>query len=109
MTTLELIERGVGHNCLSDAYDLGREDAERDFQNSDYWNDYLAQVIKDTKADAIEEFVSFVKNDWRITQGCVVTNETTDCFRIGSFLINLLEQFQIEYAEQLKEKNNGKE
>ena len=24
MTTLELIERGIGHNCLSDAYDLGR-------------------------------------------------------------------------------------
>lgn len=26
MTTLELIERGIGHNCLSDAYDLGRAD-----------------------------------------------------------------------------------
>lgn len=58
MTTMELIEKGIGHNCLSDAYDLGRAEAERDFQNSDYWNDYLAQVIKDAKADAIEEFVS---------------------------------------------------
>lgn len=28
MTTTELIERGIGHNCLSDAYDLGRHDAE---------------------------------------------------------------------------------
>lgn len=27
MTTLELIERGIGHNCLSDAYELGRADA----------------------------------------------------------------------------------
>lgn len=27
MTTIELIERGVGYNCLSDAYDLGRADA----------------------------------------------------------------------------------
>ena len=28
MTTNELIEKhGIGHNCLSDAYDLGRADA----------------------------------------------------------------------------------
>lgn len=27
MTTMELIERGIGHNCLSDAYELGRADA----------------------------------------------------------------------------------
>lgn len=27
MKTMELIERGIGHNCLSDAYDLGRADA----------------------------------------------------------------------------------
>lgn len=28
MTTLELIEKhGIGHNCLSDAYELGRKDA----------------------------------------------------------------------------------
>lgn len=26
MTTNELIEKGIGHNCLSDAYDLGRAD-----------------------------------------------------------------------------------
>lgn len=31
MTTLELIERGIGHNCLSDAYDLGRADAINEF------------------------------------------------------------------------------
>ena len=30
MTTMELIERGVGHNCLSDAYDLGRADKEKE-------------------------------------------------------------------------------
>lgn len=27
MTTMELIEKGIGHNCLADAYDLGRADA----------------------------------------------------------------------------------
>lgn len=57
MTTLELIEKhGIGHNCLSDAYELGRQDAERDFQNSDYWNDYLQKIISDAKAEWIEEF-----------------------------------------------------
>ena len=30
MTTMELIERGIGHNCLSDAYELGRADALED-------------------------------------------------------------------------------
>lgn len=34
-----------------------RADAERDFQNSDYWNDYLAKIIADAKADAIEECI----------------------------------------------------
>lgn len=33
MTTLELIERGVGHNCLSDAYELGRNAAIEEFVN----------------------------------------------------------------------------
>lgn len=32
MTTTELIERGIGHNCLSDAYDLGRHDAEKELK-----------------------------------------------------------------------------
>ena len=34
MTTLELIERGIGHNCLSDAYDLGRADAIEEFAHA---------------------------------------------------------------------------
>ena len=33
MTTLELIEKhGIGHNCLSDAYDFGRKDAIEEFK-----------------------------------------------------------------------------
>lgn len=36
------------------AYEQGRADAERDFQNSDYWNDYLAKIIADTRADALD-------------------------------------------------------
>jgi len=33
MTTLELIEKhGIGHNCLADAYELGRQDAIQEFR-----------------------------------------------------------------------------
>ena len=39
-----------------------RAEAERDFQNSDYWNDYLAKVIADAKAEAIEEFVRAINS-----------------------------------------------
>lgn len=42
---------------IQKAYEQGRADAERDFQNSDYWNDYLAKVIADAKADAIDEWL----------------------------------------------------
>lgn len=41
MTTLELIERGVGANCLSDAYDMGRADEQ-------------LQSIEDAKIQATE-------------------------------------------------------
>lgn len=34
-----------------------RKKAEQDFQNSDYWNDYLSKVITDVKADAFKEFI----------------------------------------------------
>lgn len=43
-------------DCLIHIEDI-RADAERDFQNSDYWNDYLAKVIADTKADVIDECI----------------------------------------------------
>lgn len=42
MTTMELIERGIGHNCLSDAYELGRADGYRKAEN-----DYFTKTQKD--------------------------------------------------------------
>lgn len=33
MTTMELIERGIGYNCLSDAYDLGKAEAYAEVDN----------------------------------------------------------------------------
>ena len=34
MTTMELIERGIGHNCLSDAYELGKADAIKEYKSA---------------------------------------------------------------------------
>lgn len=51
-------------------YEKGRADAERDFQNSDYWNDYLAEVIADAKNDAIEDFVELLFCDLRLPNWC---------------------------------------
>lgn len=41
----------TGNEDYYRGYKQGRIDAERDFQNSDYWNDYLAKVIADARAD----------------------------------------------------------
>lgn len=49
-------------NYLLDRYDAKvradeRKKAERDFQNSDYWNDYLEKVIADARADERAEML----------------------------------------------------
>ena len=50
MTTMELIERGIGHNCLSDAYELGRADAIKEYHDKlskemhDLWRFYKADT-----------------------------------------------------------------
>ena len=55
MTTLELIEKhGIGYNCLSDAYELGR-------------------------ADAIEEMFSKIEDGFTCTD-CIL-DETDACVR----------------------------
>ena len=40
-----------------------RTDDERDFQNSEYWNDFLAKVIADAKADVIDKCIEIVENE----------------------------------------------
>lgn len=70
MTTLELIERGVGANCLSDAYDLGRadeqlqsiEDAKQ--QATEYLNALnkaKEEAYEQGKADGIDECINLIK------------------------------------------------
>lgn len=44
MTTIELIEKhGIGNNCLSDAYELGRKDAIDEFKN--IWDERVKDLI----------------------------------------------------------------
>lgn len=63
MTTNELLKRGIGHNCLADAYELGKADGYHKAEN-----DYFAKTQKDREnayncgyekggADAIEELL----------------------------------------------------
>ena len=61
----QIKEEGLTDAYLLGKYDgikQGKADAEREFQNSDYWNDYLAKVIADAKAEAIEEFVRAINS-----------------------------------------------
>lgn len=37
-----------------------RKNAERDFQNSDYWNDYLTKVINDAKKDERSKIIEIL-------------------------------------------------
>ncbi len=58
MTTNELIKRGIGHNCLSDAYDLGYHDA---MQDDGVPKQLIEMGYKKGRADAIEEFRGYLK------------------------------------------------
>ena len=81
MTTMELIERGIGHNCLSDAYDLGRADEREEWETAagemimKYAGDIykaLPNVVKEiqTKAyqqgrvDAIKEVIALIEHGY---------------------------------------------
>lgn len=37
-----------------------RKKAEQDFQNSDYWNEYLAKVIADARAKVLDKIIDIV-------------------------------------------------
>lgn len=64
MTTNELLKRGIGHNCLSDAYELGKADgyhsAETDYfkhtekDRQDSFNCGYEQGVKEAFTKAIE-------------------------------------------------------
>lgn len=65
-----------------------------------------AEAYQQGKADAIDEFVNFCINDWKMAKAVVITEEETNCFRFGGCMARLLEQFKDEYTEKLKEQKN---
>lgn len=79
---------------VEEAYQQGRADAEKEFQNSDYWNDYIAKVIADTKTDAIDEIMEMLNNEWTLDSILCAT----DKYRLIAIFKRI--------AEQLKEQNN---
>lgn len=82
-----------GDTCHAyQAYQQGRADAERDFQNSDEWNDYLAKVIADAKADAIEE-----------VESKIISFHTDAIFRYGVDIIEARADAFDELKDWLKE------
>lgn len=79
-----------------------RKKAEQDFQNGEYWNDYLANVIADARADekakVIEEMALTIRKIEADTTHCLF-----DCPRADELItctICVLERA----LEQLKEK-----
>ncbi len=56
------------NEAYEDGFNAGKAEAEREFQNSDYWNDYLAKVIADAKADgynqALEDCCNVLRQCW---------------------------------------------
>lgn len=91
------MNKGVLNGEYSDGfaygYKRGRADAERDFQNSDYWNDYLAEIKKQTRAAAIDEFARVYEQINLIgCSGCRHFNDDVRCLDC--------------VVEQLKEKKN---
>lgn len=73
-----------------------RADAERDFQNSDYWNDYLEDIKRQIRADAIDELKKKIEFEEKWLFDCKIfdTNVTIAFETLKSF------------AEQLKEQAN---
>lgn len=95
MTTMELIDRGIGHNCLSDAYDLGRADAYKEIAYSD-------NTIKETfeklayekgRADAIDDF-----REKLFGKLCRLT--------LSMYNFKLFDDVLQETYKELKERNN---
>lgn len=73
MSTNELIERGIGHNCLSDAYDLGRQDEREEWEcavadkiikhNEDIYTAF-PEVIEKVRNDVIDEIEEDIRREF---------------------------------------------
>lgn len=61
MTTMELIERGIGHNCLADAYGLGRADERAEILKMVDWR--IDQDIVKRKIDIHIDFAEILTTE----------------------------------------------
>lgn len=52
-----------------------RTDAERDFQNADYWNDYLDAIKKQIREETINELVNRLKLEEFSAHGLSIINK----------------------------------
>lgn len=68
-----------------------RKKAELDFQNGEYWNDYLEKVIADAKADAINEYKNKI-----IDLLCVKDEDYDQPILSPKFLKDYLEQMLMD-------------
>lgn len=101
MTTNELIEKyGIGHNCLSDAYDIGYKQGKADTITK-VFNAGFASGYEKGRADAIEEFANEV-----IKPSNYERFDFDDCLD-SSDKANDFFKYVFSIAEQLKEENNG--
>lgn len=85
MTTNELIEKyGIGHNCLSDAYDLGRTDAIEEY------NGYRRKVIDIATTEDIRQLKRVATID--ISENLIKELSQEDLLRV--ILDEIIEQMQ---------------
>lgn len=113
MTTMELIERGIGHNCLSDAYELGRADALEEYKwisvkdkmPSDCNEDWVLVLPYDGDYRCIPTVAEYRGGHWYGHTFCT----EDDCIdgEDSPFEIRywkpLYDEFQLEFLEQLKD------
>ena len=70
-----------------DGYEQGKADAEREFQNSEYWNDYLAKILTDERANTVKEF-AYLYREFLLSSNEITCSKTDiecdgmciDCF-----------------------------
>lgn len=71
-----------------------RKKAEIDFQNGEYWNDYLSKVLADERAKTIDEFANWLVEQGILGNRCIADGEITDYGKV----------YAKKYKEQLKER-----
>ena len=78
-----------------------RKKAEQDFQNSDYWNEYLEKVIADARADAIDEYKIALHTKYKENKDFAYSVWEGNIYKFDAMANLDLEEIDV-IAEQLK-------